>query len=205
MANSGLSDILEEIYGENAVHHILLGKAYSRAIRGHFLVILALNTILIKHMISKDVVQIREQFKDISTIYEDLLSGSVKLKEVAIPQDLVNLNRSIEEYKKQSSQKSKIVKLWSGYQNMITILRKMIHADRESMFQLQLESLRDALPIFAAAGHFNYAKSAYLYLQRMLNLTFTHPDVYEMFINKGYTMRRSDRYWAGLAPDFIIE
>ena len=54
MANSGLSDILEEIYGENAVHHILLGKAYSRAIRGHFLVDLDLNTILIKHMITKD-------------------------------------------------------------------------------------------------------------------------------------------------------
>ena len=121
MPNSGLSDILEEIYRENAVHHILLGKAYSRAIRGHFLVDLALNTILIKHMISKDDVQIREQFKDVSTIYEDLLSGSVKLKDVEIPQDLVNLNRSIEEYKKQSSQKSKTVKLWSGYQNMITI------------------------------------------------------------------------------------
>ena len=88
---------------------------------------------------------------------------------------------------------------------MIIILCKMIHADRESIFQLQLESLRDALSIFAAAGHFNYAKSAYLYLQRMLNLPFTHPDVYEMFINKGYTIRRSDRYWAGLAPDLIIE
>ena len=88
----------------------------------------------------------------------------MKLKDVEIPQDLVNINTSIEEYKKQSSQKSNSVNLWSGYQNMITILRKMIHADRESIFQLQLESLRDALPIFAAAGHFNYVKSAYLYL-----------------------------------------
>ena len=179
MANPGLSDIFDEIYGENAVHHILLGKAYLRAIRGHFLVDLALNTILIKHTISKEYVQIREQFKNVSTIYEDLLSGSVKLKDVEIPQDLVNLNRSIEEYKKQSSQKSKTVKLRSGYQNMITILRKIIHADRESIFQLQLESLRDAPPISAAAGHFNYAKSAYLDLQRMLNLPFTHPDVYD--------------------------
>ena len=41
-------------------------------------------------MISKDDVQIREQFKDVSTIYEDLLSGSVKLKDVEIPQDLVS-------------------------------------------------------------------------------------------------------------------
>ena len=69
------------------------------AIRGHFLVDLTLNIILIKHMISKDGVQIREQFKDVSTLYEDLLYGSVKLKDVDIPQDSVNLNRSIEEYK----------------------------------------------------------------------------------------------------------
>ena len=34
-----------------------LENAYSRAIRGHFLVDLALNTILIKHMISKDDVK----------------------------------------------------------------------------------------------------------------------------------------------------
>ena len=71
---------------------------------------------------------------------------------------------------------------------MITISRKMIHADNKSIIQLQLESLSDILPIFAAAGHFNYAKSAYLYLQKMLNLPLTHPDVYEMFINKGDTI-----------------
>ena len=38
----------------------------------------------------------------------------MKLKDVEIPQDLVNLNRSIEEYKKQSSQKSKTVKIGQG-------------------------------------------------------------------------------------------
>ena len=32
MAKSGLSDILETIYGTNAVVHMLTGKAYSRAI-----------------------------------------------------------------------------------------------------------------------------------------------------------------------------
>ena len=65
---------------------------------------------------SKVDVQIREQFKNVSTLYEDLLSGSVKLKDGEKPQDLVNLNRSIEEYKKQTSQKSKTVKLWSAFQ-----------------------------------------------------------------------------------------
>ena len=36
MGDSGISNILE-VYGENAAIHIMLGKAYSRAVRSHFL------------------------------------------------------------------------------------------------------------------------------------------------------------------------
>ena len=37
MESSGLSDALETIYGTNAVKHMMTGKAYSRAMRGHML------------------------------------------------------------------------------------------------------------------------------------------------------------------------
>lgn len=39
---SGLEDALGTIYGENAVSHMISGKAVSRTIRGHFLVQAAL-------------------------------------------------------------------------------------------------------------------------------------------------------------------
>ena len=38
MAGTGLSDLLETIYGENAVKHLMTGKAVSRTLRGHFLI-----------------------------------------------------------------------------------------------------------------------------------------------------------------------
>ena len=38
MNGTGLKDILQVIYGENAVQHVLTGKAVQRAIRGHLLV-----------------------------------------------------------------------------------------------------------------------------------------------------------------------
>ena len=54
-------------------------------------------------------------------------------------------------------------------------------------------------------GHMLYAKSAYVYLQMMLNLPESHPDVHQQF-EKGYhVVRRSDRYWAGLSTDLTIE
>ena len=37
------------------------------------------------------------------------------------------------------------------------------------------------LPFFAAAGHNLYAKSARIYLQKMLKLEATHPEVYANF------------------------
>ena len=46
MAESGLAQVLEVVYAENAVKHILSGKAIARAIRGNFIVHAALNTIL---------------------------------------------------------------------------------------------------------------------------------------------------------------
>jgi hypothetical protein len=47
MANSGLSEVLEVVYGSNAVIHMLTGKALARARRGHFLVDAALNIIIL--------------------------------------------------------------------------------------------------------------------------------------------------------------
>ena len=38
MKGSGLEEALEQVYGPNAVAHMMTGKAVSRALRGHFLV-----------------------------------------------------------------------------------------------------------------------------------------------------------------------
>jgi hypothetical protein len=62
------------------------------------------------------------------------------------------------------------------------------------------------IDLFAAAGHRNYAKSARLHLQQMLELETTYPWVYTNLSEHGYhTVRRSDRFWAGLWTDLVIE
>ena len=78
---------------------------------------------------------------------------------------------------------------------MIDILRNFVKAERTGNWRLHLQCVHDMLPYFAASGHRLYAKSAYVYLQMMTALPETHPDV----------VRRSNRYWAGLSPDLIIE
>ena len=62
------------------------------------------------------------------------------------------------------------------------------------------------LNLFAATGHINYAKSARLYLQLMLELPKDFPWLQEMFVNEGFhAVHKSNRYWAGLWTDLVIE
>ena len=60
------------------------------------------------------------------------------------------------------------------------------------------------LPYLAASGH-NYTKSALLCLQRMSHLQEDHPEVYQHFQDGLHVIRRSDRYWAGLSSNLVIE
>ncbi len=53
---------------------------------------------------------------------------------------------------------------------MIRILRMFIEAERTEDWMLHLQAIQDMLPYFAAAGHNLYAKSAYIYLQKIQQL-----------------------------------
>lgn len=55
MAGTGLDVVLNQVYAENSVTHMLSGKAYARAIRGHFLVDSALNSILLEDIMDEEL------------------------------------------------------------------------------------------------------------------------------------------------------
>ena len=50
MSDSGLREVLETVYADNAVTHMLTGKAIARAIRGHNLVSMALQSLLVSEV-----------------------------------------------------------------------------------------------------------------------------------------------------------
>ena len=109
------------------------------------------------------------------------------------------------EEEKQSMRNNPTACLWLMYIDMVTILQSFIKAERTGNWELHLQTVHDMLPYFAAAGHNLYTKSAYLYLQKMTELKEDHPDVYKNFMEGSFVLRRSDRYWAGLSSDLVIE
>ena len=89
--------------------------------------------------------------------------------------------------------------------DMIDVLRNFIKSERTGNRDLHLKALRDMLPYLAAAGHNSYTKSTHVYLQRIGQLPDQHPEVQRYFDNGLHVVRRSDRYWAGLSTDLVIE
>ena len=61
------------------------------------------------------------------------------------------------------------------------------------------------LPYFAACGHNNYAKSAHVYIQDMIELEQLNPDMFCQLNSGLFVIHRSDWLWAGLPSDLVIE
>ena len=66
---------------------------------------------------------------------------------------------------------------------MLEVARTPVKAGRTGSWDMHLGAISNCLPIFAAAGHFYYLKSAYLYLQDMTVLETTNTAVVSQFRN----------------------
>ena len=84
-------------------------------------------------------------------------------------------------------------------------MKQFIRAERTGNWQNHLMVVRQMLNLFSATTHFQYAKSARLYLQLMDELPIDFPWLYNLFQQGYYTIRKSDRFWAGLWTDLVIE
>ena len=204
MAGTGLKNILELEYVENAVVHMMSGKSVQRAFRGHLLVSKCLNRIIVASVLDENP-GFMFQVEEIEKMYSSLLTGDISLESLEESTAIVKVSIELEKKKSELAAQSKTSKLWLGYQKMLHTARAMIKADRTGSWKDHLQAVADALPIFAAAGHYNYLKSAYLYVQEMSEPESKHPYVYEKFQDRFHVIRRTNQFWAGLSCDLVIE
>ena len=87
----------------------------------------------------------------------------------------------------------------------VKVIKTFIFAERITDWASHLDATRRMLNLFAATGHYHYAKCRRMYLQQMLELPSNYPSVYKFFKENDYhIIRRSNRYWAGLWSDLVI-
>ena len=103
---------------------------------------------------------------------------------------------------KESLSDSRNAELWLQFLDMVDIVCWFLMSERTGNWKLHLQVLQEMVPFLAAAGHNSYTKYLLLYLHRMSHLD---PSVSQIFEKGLHVVRRSDRYWAGLSSDLVIE
>jgi len=138
-------------------------------------------------------------------LFHKLTGKKVSAEEASTADVLSKIQECVGRKKDVLAERSRTAALWIQYLEMVDILRSFIKAERTANWELHLEALTRMLPYLAASGHNLYVKCARLYLQSMTDLQTKHPDVYRNFASGLHVATRSDRFWAGLSIDLIIE
>jgi hypothetical protein len=164
-----------------------------------------------------------EQVSSLHKLYNDVLLRKVNVVDEAVQEgndvneeqltshvlqnnnSLLTLDTNLQLLCTLLAEQSRTAKLWIEYLKHIDILRSFIVAERTSNWEKHLSALSCMLPLFASQHHVNYAKSGFVYLQNMHDLEQKSPWLYQQFMNGLHSVRKSDRYWAGLSTDLVIE
>lgn len=200
MDGSGLKEAFASIYAENSAEKAFSGHAYSRSIRAHFLVQVALATIIFDSLELDD-----EETATFNALLECL--GNESFIDYMNKEEFVSIKDKFMHQIEMIEEKGPTAQLWIQYWNMLAIVKDFIKAERSGDWDLHLKGIRRMIPYFHASGHNNYAKSAHLYLQDMLELRNDMGDeAFENFVQDSlFTIRRSEKFWSGVWSDMTIE
>ena len=159
MDGSGLKDVL--------VH--MSGKAVQRSFRGHLLVSKCLTQQLVAKVTEADP-GFQNHMKELGRLYTLLKAGEVDLNTLLKSDTNEKIIEALTSKKCELSNSSMTSKLWLNFQQMLGVAQQLIKADRTGSWKMHLHAISECLRIFAAAGHANYLKSAYLYIRIMVML-----------------------------------
>ena len=147
-----------------------------------------------------------DEFEELLDLFRKLKENEIEIDDLIQSSTLLKLNTLLQILKQELAEKSRTAKLWIAYMDYVEVVKLFTRAERTGDWNTHLIAVNSMLNLFAATGHFNYAKCGRLYLQNMQRLPETNPWLYEQFSKNGYhTVRRSNRYWAGLSTDLVIE
>ncbi|XP_061723992.1 uncharacterized protein LOC133530150 [Cydia pomonella] len=200
MAGSGLREWWAKIYAIGSLEKMIMGHHYERAVRAHMLSSLALFRIIISNV----EINLNEKIEMESALFKITDGDQNKEMNNEILQSVLDkFVKSLQELEGRGPTSM----LWVAYFKMTLLIQNFIKAERIGDWNLHIKCVKEMLPYFHAAGHFNYAKSASLYAQEMDNLeAVMTPECYKRFISeKMFTVRRTQKPCSGTWSDMTIE
>ena len=141
MGGSGLEELLEEVYAPNVIRHIVSGKAFARALRGHMLIHSALLKIIFEDMLQLNLIS----YDDLNTLAAFNTSEGVESIAPISEKVLHALSLLRNTYSD-----FRTAEYWYQYIQYIDIVKNYIRAERTGDWLLHLASVEKMLNLFAA-------------------------------------------------------
>lgn len=143
----------------------------------------------------------------IQRILEDFSTNPPTLSNLNEDEDLNAMKNLLNSAIQVLKQRGPTAELWLQYFNFILLAIRYIEAERLGNWNLHLYCVQQMLPVYHAAGHSNYVRAMQIYLQQMSTLQDKmDPNEYRLFTEEGhFTVRRTDKAWAGIWTDMTIE
>ena len=137
---TGLKELMETIYGKNAVVHMMSGKAVQRAFRCYLLV----NQCLTRQIVAKimeDEPGFQDQVEEFVRLCMLMETGEYDLDSLMESDFRDRIHNSLTEKKDDLARTSKTSKLWVNYKHMLGIARALVPADKMGSWEMHLSAV----------------------------------------------------------------
>ena len=95
------------------------------------------------------------------------------------------LQKEFEDFIRECQEKSELCQYLSVFQDIFTVFKKLVAADRDGNWNLHVGAVRASMPILRSFDAINYLRYSSFYLEKIKVLKETHPSLYDRF-TQGY-------------------
>ena len=207
----GAKNILTEskAFGPNVVRSVIDGSHYVRSLKGLMLLAESIERLQWARFFQCkgtsayiDELEILKLLKE--SVSEKARERSKRLLDRFVDDSLRMIN-DFNAFRADARINSEAFAFWDTFVEMVSILKDLVRADREGNWQLHLQTIQSALPIFAGCDHTNYYRWAAVYLEDMRRLQKDAPDVYENFAAGKFSIKRTAGKFNAIGADMCLE
>ena len=111
---------------------------------------------------------------DLDASFQEADSALVKVKCTEIAKQLSAMSDMLAEFKKEGRGQSSTFAYWDSFLEAVSVLLRLLRADREGDFLLHLDAVLETVPYFHLAGRINYSRHTPAYVLDMKMLEHNH-------------------------------
>lgn len=235
MEGSGLKELWGTVYATNSIDKMVSCTSFSRALRAHITTAHVIGELIaefaespenivnnediegIKKSVEPSSMEasptteeimelIKHKKSKIQRMLKDFSRNPPTLDDINTDEDFIAMRNLLSSAIEVLKKRGPTAELWLQYFNFVMLAIRYIEAERLGNWHLHLYCVQQMLPVYHAAGHSNYVKAIQIYLQEMSKLQdIMDPEEYRKFTGGQFTVRRTEKAWAGIWTDMTIE